>query len=161
MQKYKQEIRTKFKFYSQDLLNNLFRHPYTKIEFLERDLKISRLTAAKYLDELSTSGKKFDVICVDPPAFAKKIADKKNALMGYQKIFDRVFDIINSGGFLAACSCTYAVNFEDLDMVVQKAASKKKRKIKLIDIGLQGPDHPISGLSDKANYLKYLAYWIE
>ncbi len=53
MQKYKQEIRTKFKFYSQDLLNNLFRHPYTKIEFLERDLKISRLTAAKYLDELA------------------------------------------------------------------------------------------------------------
>jgi Fic family protein len=53
MQKYKQEIRTKFKFYSQDLLNNLFRHPYTKIEFLERDLQISRLTAAKYLDELA------------------------------------------------------------------------------------------------------------
>lgn len=44
------------KIYSQDLLNNLFRHPYTKIEFIERDLGISRPTAAKYLDELAKGG---------------------------------------------------------------------------------------------------------
>ena len=56
MQKYKQDIRKNFKFYSQDLLNNLFRHPYTRIEFLERDLKISRLTATKYLDQLTNAG---------------------------------------------------------------------------------------------------------
>lgn len=56
MQKYKQDIRTNFRFYSQDLLNNLFRHPYTKIEFLERDLKVSRLTATKYLDQLADGG---------------------------------------------------------------------------------------------------------
>ncbi|MEX0619765.1 MAG: Fic family protein, partial [Pseudohongiellaceae bacterium] len=41
------------KIYSQELLNNLFRHPYTKIEFVERDLKVSRLTATKYLDQLT------------------------------------------------------------------------------------------------------------
>lgn len=56
MQKYKHEIRKNFRFYSQDLLNNLFRHPYTKIEFLERDLQISRLTATKYLDLLAEAG---------------------------------------------------------------------------------------------------------
>ncbi len=56
MQKYKQDIRKNFKFYSQDLLNNLFRHPYTKIEFIERDLKVSRLTATKYLDQLAEAG---------------------------------------------------------------------------------------------------------
>ena len=42
--------------YSQDLLNNLFRHPYTKIEFLEQDLDVSRPTAARYLGELEKSG---------------------------------------------------------------------------------------------------------
>lgn len=52
MQEYKRVIRAQFRFYSQDLNNNLFRHPYTKIEFIERDLKISRLTAVKYLDQL-------------------------------------------------------------------------------------------------------------
>lgn len=50
--KLKHEIRSKYKFYSQDLLNNLFAHPYTKIEFIQRDLGVSRLTAAKYLDAL-------------------------------------------------------------------------------------------------------------
>jgi Fic family protein len=49
---YKHRIRDQFRFYSQDLLNNLFRHPYTKIEFLKDDLKITRLTATKYLDRL-------------------------------------------------------------------------------------------------------------
>ena len=56
MQKYKHEIRKNFRFYSQDLLNNLFCHPYTKIEYLERDLQVSRLTATKYLDQLAQAG---------------------------------------------------------------------------------------------------------
>ena len=51
---YKQRIKKDFpKLYSQDLVNNLFNHPYTKIEFIERDLGVSRLTATKYLDSLS------------------------------------------------------------------------------------------------------------
>lgn len=56
MQEYKLKIREEFNFYSQDLLNNLFCHPYTKIEFLEKDLKTTRLTATKYLDKLTQSG---------------------------------------------------------------------------------------------------------
>lgn len=53
---YKHRIREQFKFYSQDLINNLFTHPYTKVEFVQRDLKVSRLTAAKYLDALAAGG---------------------------------------------------------------------------------------------------------
>lgn len=53
---YKHRIRDQFKFYSQDLINNLFMHPYTKIEFVVRDLGVSRLTASKYLDQLTTEG---------------------------------------------------------------------------------------------------------
>jgi len=53
MQKYKDHIRNHYHYYSQDLLNNLFKHPYTKIEFLAKDLKINRKTAAKYLNEMS------------------------------------------------------------------------------------------------------------
>lgn len=56
LQKYKHQIRDDYKFYSQDLINNLFSHPYTKIEFVERDLKVSRITATKYLDTLAESG---------------------------------------------------------------------------------------------------------
>jgi Fic family protein len=56
LQDYKQRIRAMHKFYSHDLINNLFNHPYTKIEFLEQDLSVSRLTATRYLEALTSSG---------------------------------------------------------------------------------------------------------
>jgi Fic family protein len=56
MKNVKEELRSNYKFYSQDLLNNLFKHPYTKIEFLQEELNISRVTAANYLNELSKNG---------------------------------------------------------------------------------------------------------
>jgi len=56
MQEYKIRLRDNYKFYSQDLLNNLFKHPYTKIEFVVRDLNISRVTAANYLNKLAADG---------------------------------------------------------------------------------------------------------
>ena len=52
----KHSIREKYRFYSQDLINNLFTHPYTKIEFVERDLGVSRDTASKYLEDLTKGG---------------------------------------------------------------------------------------------------------
>lgn len=53
---YKNLLRNNYKFYSQDLLNNLFKHPYTKIEFIVNDLSVSRITASKYLTQLSKDG---------------------------------------------------------------------------------------------------------
>ena len=51
--KQKHQIRKNYKFYTQDLLNNLFKHPYTKIEFVEKDLKVSRISDDNYLNALS------------------------------------------------------------------------------------------------------------
>ena len=56
LQDYKHRIRADYKFYSQDLINNLFTHPYTKIEFVQRDLQVSRITATKYLEALTEGG---------------------------------------------------------------------------------------------------------
>ncbi len=53
---YKHRIRAQHRFYSQDLINNLFSFPYTKIDFVQHDLKVSRLTATRYLDELTATG---------------------------------------------------------------------------------------------------------
>ncbi len=53
MTNYKRTLRDNYKFYSQDLLNNLFKHPYTKIEFIQHDLNVSRITAANYLNQLA------------------------------------------------------------------------------------------------------------
>jgi Fic family protein len=56
LQEAKQAIRANYKFYSQDLINNLFSHPYTKVEFVQRELGVSRLTATRYLDALAADG---------------------------------------------------------------------------------------------------------
>ncbi|KAB1065222.1 Fic family protein [Salibacter halophilus] len=56
MQEFKHRLRDNYKFYSQDLLNNLFKHPYTKIEFVVNDLNVSRITAANYLNKLADDG---------------------------------------------------------------------------------------------------------
>jgi len=56
MQEYKIRLRENYKFYSQDLINNLFRHPYTKIDFIVQDLRVSRITAANYLNQLANDG---------------------------------------------------------------------------------------------------------
>ena len=56
LQGIKQRVRQDYKFYSQDLINNLFNHPYTRVEFVQRELGVSRLTATKYLDVLAADG---------------------------------------------------------------------------------------------------------
>jgi Fic family protein len=56
LQQTKQRVRDGYRFYSQDLINNLFNHPYTRVEFVQRELGVSRLTATKYLDTLATGG---------------------------------------------------------------------------------------------------------
>lgn len=56
LQQAKQRVRDHYRFYSQDLINNLFNHPYTRVEFVQRDLGVSRLTATKYLDALAADG---------------------------------------------------------------------------------------------------------
>lgn len=56
MMTYKNKLRDNYKFYSQDLLNNLFKHPYTKIEFIVNDLNVTRLTASNYLNKLADDG---------------------------------------------------------------------------------------------------------
>ncbi|MEO5962877.1 MAG: Fic family protein [Thermomonas sp.] len=56
LQATKQRIRTEYKFYSQDLINNLFSHPYTRVEFVQRELGVSRVTATRYLDKLAEDG---------------------------------------------------------------------------------------------------------
>ena len=56
MSDYKRRLRTDFSFYSQDLLNNLFRHPYTKIEFVQNELRVTRKTASGYLKRLVEKG---------------------------------------------------------------------------------------------------------
>lgn len=114
----------------------------------------------KYLDEKNNIGKKFDIIVSDPPAFTKSDKNKSMALQGYEKLHLKALRILSEQGVFVAASCTHYVSHEELDKTVQDAANKAGRSLQLIDIGLQGHDHPMSSLSDKSFYIKYLVYLV-
>ncbi len=121
----------------------------------------TRQDVFKFLDEKVSEGASYDVIVCDPPAFSKSYKDKKAAISGYEKLYTRIFKMINKGGLLAAASCTQNISMNELDQCVAKSALKNNLTIRLIDTGIQGLDHPISRLDSKSNYIKYLAYKVE
>lgn len=104
---------------------------------------------------------KFDVICSDPPAFCKSKKEKQRAIDGYTKLHRLCLEHLEANGLLFACSCTHYVNHEEFQQSVINAARIANRKIQLIDIGMQGYDHPIESEYGQESYLKYYAYYVE
>lgn len=121
----------------------------------------TRSDVFKFLDHAIESERDYDVIVCDPPAFSKSYRDKKAAIKGYEKLYNKIFKILEDGGVLAAASCTQNISMNELDQCVLRAANKNNVNIRLIDTGIQGLDHPISNLESKSNYIKYLAYKVE
>lgn len=115
----------------------------------------------KFLDEVIAKGKEYDVICSDPPAFAKSEKNRRSAINGYGKLHSKIMKILRPGGILLASSCTHYISLEEFIENVQTAAQKKNRVAHLIDIGIQGMDHPMRSFADKANYIKYTAFKVE
>ena len=117
-----------------------------------------RADVFKYLDEANVAGKKFDVVVSDPPAFTKSEKNKNSAILGYEKLHTKAMKLINDNGVFVVASCTHYVSFEELDKTVQEAAFKNGKIVHLLDLGVQGHDHPFTGFNDKGFYIKYIAY---
>lgn len=120
----------------------------------------TRADVFKHLDKLIENQKLYNVVISDPPAFTKSEKNKAQGLSGYEKLHGKCLKIVKDEGFFVAASCTHYVNFEELDKTVQDAASKSNVSIQLLDSGVQGFDHPMTGLSDKSFYIKYLVYLV-
>lgn len=130
---------------------------------LGSELKITfnRSDVFKYLDSAIAKQMKWKAIVCDPPAFCKSKKQKSQALSGYQKLYTKIFKLLDSDSTLVAASCTKYVEFEELLKIVESQASAQGRKIHLRDIGVQGMDHPFSGLNDNACYIKFALYAVE
>ena len=115
----------------------------------------------KFLDESISKSKKFDLILCDPPAFAKSALQKPQALEGYSKLHRKVFKALENGGLVAFSSCTHYVSHEEFQKNIQDAAFKENRKLQLLYSGIQGLDHPVKSLDDRANYIKSYFYIVE
>ncbi len=114
-----------------------------------------------FIGEQASQGNKYNIIVSDPPAFSKNEKNKKNAIVGYEKLHTKLMQLLQPKSLLVVASCTHYVSLAELDETVKKAAIKAKRDTQIIDIGVQGHDHVFFDIKDKANYIKYFLYYVE
>lgn len=114
--------------------------------------------AFKYLNDMDD---KYDLIILDPPAFAKHKSALKNALIGYRKLNAKAFDKIKPGGILFTFSCSQAVSKEQFRLAVFSAAALSRRKVRILHQLTQPADHPINIYHPEGEYLKGLVLYVE
>ncbi|RLA63587.1 MAG: hypothetical protein DRQ88_12230 [Epsilonproteobacteria bacterium] len=112
----------------------------------------------KYLDEAISEGKTFDVVVGDPPAFSKEVKNINKALAGYQKLHRKVMRLLTPEALYVAASCTHNISFSDLAKTVYEASLKEGKTLQIIDVGVQGGDHPFFSFESREHYLKYILY---
>ncbi len=89
------------------------------------------------LREMEAAGERFDVIVLDPPAFAKNRASLKSAMRGYKEINLRALKLLNPGGVLITCTCSYHVSEELFLEIVAQAAIDAHRRVQVMEKRMQ------------------------
>jgi len=108
------------------------------------------------LRHLERDGARYDTIVLDPPAFAKNKASIPNALAGYKEINLRALRILNPGGFLVTCSCSYNVDEAMFTEAVFEASADAHIPVTIVEKRMQGRDHPVLLGVPETYYLKCL-----
>ena len=114
--------------------------------------------AFKFLDKMKSP---YDLIILDPPAFAKHKDALRNALKGYTRLNKKAFEKILPGGILFTFSCSQAVNKEQFRTAVFTAAASAGRKVRILHQLHQPADHPINIYHPEGEYLKGLVLYVE
>ena len=117
--------------------------------------------AFEYLAAQKAQNKTYDLIILDPPAFAKHRDAVKNALRGYQRINAKAIEMIRPGGILFTFSCSQAVDKEAFRLAVFSAAAQVGRKVRILHQLHQPQDHPINIYHPEGEYLKGLVLFVE
>lgn len=114
--------------------------------------------AFKFLEKMETP---YDLIILDPPAFAKHKDALRNALKGYTRLNKKAFEKIQPGGILFTFSCSQAVNKDQFRTAVFTAAASAGRKVRILHQLHQPADHPINIYHPEGEYLKGLVLYVE
>lgn len=114
--------------------------------------------AFKYLDRM---GDQYDLIILDPPAFAKHRDALRNALRGYTKLNAKAFEKIRPGGILFTFSCSQVVNKENFRNAVFTAAAQSGRSVRILHQLTHPGDHPVNIYHPEGEYLKGLVLYVE
>jgi 23S rRNA (cytosine1962-C5)-methyltransferase len=126
---------------------NAERNGFTNVEFREANV-------FDMLREMESAGERFDVIVLDPPAFAKNRASLKPAIRGYKEINLRALKLLNPGGVLVTCTCSYHVSEELFLEILAQATVDARRRVQIVEKRMQASDHPVLVGMPETYYLK-------
>ena len=130
---------------------NLHLNPGTaeRVDWIEAD-------AFELVRDFEASGRQYDTIVLDPPAFAKSKRATEGALRGYKELNLRAIKMLRPGGTLVTCSCSHHVPLDEFTGVVAAAASDAGRRVQLLETRGAAPDHPAILTMPETAYLKCL-----
>ncbi|NNM61890.1 MAG: class I SAM-dependent rRNA methyltransferase [Steroidobacteraceae bacterium] len=117
-------------------------------------LRTRKGDAFEVLDQLAAEREKFDLIIVDPPAFAKRRKDLPKAQAAYRRLNQAAIRLLDAGGLLVSCSCSHHLSADQLQEAIAKAARASARHLQILETGGQGPDHPVHPAIPETRYLK-------
>jgi 23S rRNA (cytosine1962-C5)-methyltransferase len=110
--------------------------------------------AFEVLEDLAKKRARFDVVIIDPPAFAKRKKDLPKALAAYKRLNQLAMQVLADDGILVSCSCSYHVSAEDLQDAIAKAARGADKHLQVLEMGGQAADHPVHPAIPETRYLK-------
>src|SRR6202790_4288795 len=106
------------------------------------------------LEDMGKNGARFDVLVIDPPAFAKRKKDLPKALAAYKRLNQLAMQVIADDGILVSCSCSHHVSPAELQDAIAKAARAADKHLQILEMGGQSPDHPVHPAIPETRYLK-------
>lgn len=125
-----------------------------KLNKVSGQVRFEECDAFERLRSLHQEGQRFGVIVMDPPAFVKSRKNIAEATKGYLTVNRRALDLLEPGGYLITCSCSYHMGREAFrDMLIQ-AARQAKREVRLVETCTQAADHPVLLSFPESEYLK-------
>jgi 23S rRNA (cytosine1962-C5)-methyltransferase len=107
-----------------------------------------------YLEQARSAGEQFDVVVLDPPAFAKTQSARAQALKAYRRLNLLGMQVLRPGGILLTCSCSGVVSMDDLLGVLSQSALRLQRTVQVLETYKYGVDHPINLAMPETSYLK-------
>ena len=117
-------------------------------------IRTRKADAFDALEELAREGARFDVVIIDPPAFAKRKKDLPKAQGAYKRLNQLALQVLAPEGILVSCSCSYHLSAEQLQDAIGKAARGAGKHVQLVEMGGQAPDHPVHPAIPETRYLK-------
>jgi 23S rRNA (cytosine1962-C5)-methyltransferase len=131
------------------------------LDYVTRNARANGVDVATIKDDafdalkaLQEQGARYDVVILDPPAFAKRKKDAPQAQAAYRKLNQLALPLIDRDGLLVSCSCSYHMGADEFLAAIQGAARHGSRFVQVLEQGGQSPDHPVHPAIPETRYLK-------